>query len=196
MAQFNKFSNTAFKEKIKIMTQIILLVGESGSGKTTIADLLEEMYGYKVLKSYTTRPPRLNDTSHVFITDKEFDKLKDIVAYTEYNGYRYCATADQVDNSDIYVIDPDGIEKLKNIYHGKKELVDVYLRVPEEIRASRMKKRGDSDTQIASRLDYDKKAFASYYPAFIVDNSQEELDIAIDKIVNIINLYKQEPAAE
>lgn len=178
------------------MAQIILLVGESGSGKTTIADLLEEMYGYKVLKSYTTRLPRLNDTSHVFITDEEFDNLKDIVAYTEYNGYRYCATADQVDHSDIYVIDPDGIEKLKEIYHGKKKLVDVYIRVPEEIRASRMKKRGDSDAQIASRLDYDKKAFADYYPTFIVDNNQEELDIAIDKIVNIISLYTQEQVAE
>lgn len=178
------------------MEQIILLVGESGSGKTTIADLLEDMYGYKVLKSYTTRPPRFNDTSHVFITDEEFNKLKDIVAYTEYNGYRYCATADQVDHSDVYVIDPDGIEKLKKIYHGKKELVDVYIRVPEEIRASRMKKRGDSDAQITSRLDYDKKAFVNYYPAFIVDNNQEGLDTVIDKIVNIINTYKQEPAAE
>lgn len=178
------------------MEQIILLVGESGSGKTTIADLLEEMYGYKVLKGYTTRPPRLNDTSHIFITDEEFDKLENIAVYTEYNGYRYCATIDQVDNSDIYVIDPNSIEKLKQIYHDKKKLVDVYIRVPEEIRASRMKKRGDSDAQIKSRLDYDRKAFANYYPTFIVDNNQEGLDAVIDKIVNIINLYKQGQAAE
>ena len=59
-----------------------------------------------------------------------------------------------------------------------------------------MKKRGDSDAQIASRLDYDRKAFANYYPAFIVDNNQEGLDIAINKIANIINLYRQKPAAE
>ena len=101
------------------------LVGESGSGKTTIADMLAEKYNLSVLKSYTTRPPRVNDDSHIFVSIEEFNKLENKIAYTEFNGNYYCATADQLDNSDIYVIDPDGIKYLKEHYHGSKRLIDI-----------------------------------------------------------------------
>ena len=37
---------------------LYLIVGASGSGKTTVANALEEKYGYKQLQSYTTRPMR------------------------------------------------------------------------------------------------------------------------------------------
>ena len=37
---------------------LFLIVGASGSGKTTIANTLEERYGYKQIQSYTTRPKR------------------------------------------------------------------------------------------------------------------------------------------
>lgn len=167
---------------------IFLIVGESGSGKTTIADLLEGMYGLRVLKSYTTRPPRQDDLSHTFITDEEFNKLKDIIAYTEYNGFKYCATANQINTSDLYVIDPSGIETLKNSYHGNKKLIDIYIRAPEETRAKRMENRGDSDEQIKSRLEYDRKAFANYNPTYIIDNNTGLCKV-VDKVKKIIDQY-------
>lgn len=37
---------------------IVLLVGPSASGKSTIADKLEELYGWKQVQSITTRPRR------------------------------------------------------------------------------------------------------------------------------------------
>ena len=62
---------------------IYLIVGRSGSGKTTIAEELERKYGLKSIQSYTTRPKRSdNETGHIFVSDEEFDKLTDMVAYT------------------------------------------------------------------------------------------------------------------
>lgn len=162
---------------------ILLLTGKSGSGKSTIADELERIYHLKVLRSYTTRPPRVNDTSHTFVSDEEFNKLADIVAFTNYNGYRYCATADQIDDCDVYVIDPAGVEFLKRNYHGSKRLIDVYIKAGRETRSKRMLGRGDKPDAVASRLDFDDRAFANYTPyAWINNGKKAELADVIQKI--------------
>ena len=98
-----------------------LLVGPSGSGKTTIADALEYKYGLKSVPSYTTREPRYDgERSHTFITREEFSKLQNIVSYTEFCGNQYCATASQVEQYNIFVVDPVGIAYFRENYHGNK----------------------------------------------------------------------------
>ena len=83
------------------MKNIYLIVAPSGAGKTTVTELLETNYGFKSIQSYTTRPPRYDgETGHIFVSDKDFDKLTDIVAFTEFAGNRYCATAQQVEEND------------------------------------------------------------------------------------------------
>ena len=162
---------------------ILLLVGKSGSGKSTIADELERIYRIKVLRSYTTRPPRPNDTSHTFVTEEEFDKLTDMVAFTNFNGYRYCATAAQVEDSDVYVIDPAGVEFFKKHYHGKKKIVDVYIKAGKEIRFDRMLSRGDSVEKAIDRITYDDEAFANYTPyAWIKNGKHAELADVVNRI--------------
>ena len=139
---------------------IIALIGKSGSGKTTITDTLSCDYGCKVLKSYTTRPRRHpNDDDHIYVSDEEFDKLTDIVAFTEFSGYRYCATQQQVDESDIYIIDPYGLEQLKSLYKGEKRIVSIYVDVPMEICLERMRNRCDSEELCWERLRHDEQAF-------------------------------------
>lgn len=125
-----------------IKEKIILLCGKSGSGKTTIAQLLEDKYNMNVLQSYTTRPKRSPDeTGHTFITDEDFDCLCNICAYGEFGGYRYCATQDQVDNADVYVIDGQGIEYFKKTYRGIKKPIVIYVSVPCVARFKRLIKR-------------------------------------------------------
>jgi len=142
------------------MRNIYLVVGPSGSGKTTLTEDLCRRYGYKAVSSYTDRPPRyLGEVGHEFLSKEEFDKLPDLCAYTEFNGYRYGVTSEMVDRCDVYVIDPAGVEYMREHYTGKKGTAVIGLVVEPEVRYARMKKRGDSKEQIESRLLHDEKAF-------------------------------------
>lgn len=140
---------------------VILLVGPSGSGKTTIAELLSSRNGWKQIESYTTRAPRYEgEIDHIFITDKEFDRLTDIVAYTEYNGHRYGCTATQIDSCQIYVVDIPGVETLLKNYKGNKKFLAVIPALSETTRWCRMLERGDTKEKIEERIAIDRDAFA------------------------------------
>jgi len=141
---------------------ILLLVGESGSGKTAVAKVLNEQYGLKTLPSYTTRPKRYeNEKGHTFVSEKEFRniKIKDIAAYSSIGDYEYCATSQQIDDNDVYIIDLEGIRTFRNNYKGSKKVKIVYLKVSQDLRKQRMKKRGDTEKNINFRLRNDAVAF-------------------------------------
>lgn len=139
---------------------IICIVGCSGSGKTTIANILEERYGMKSVQSYTTRPQRYEgEQGHIFISPEEVKNFKDIVAYNRYNGYEYFATAQQIDEADVYVVDIPGLLQLKEKYTGPKEIASVGLLISPEEAEQRMLGRGDSPTQVQQRLASDAIEF-------------------------------------
>lgn len=147
----------------KLNDKIILLVGKSGLGKTTVADYLQEHYGYKVLQSYTTRPRRSEgDSDHIYITEEEYQALPNKVATTTFNGFHYCCTEDQINDADVYVIDPDGVDTLIQNYTGTKELVPILLGGSMELSLERMRKRGDSEDDCWSRLRHDEKVFKNF----------------------------------
>lgn len=174
---------------------IVLIVGKSGTGKSTICRYLEVDYGVKELRSYTTRPRRgADDNSHIFVSDEEFDNLDGIVAYTEYNGYRYCATEKQIEEYDTYIIDPDGVDYFLKEYNGKKIPMVVHIVAPERIRSERMAYRGQSDKEIKNRLELDKQAFrdAGDYATISYANSDDRLDDIIDICEDIYNKFFKE----
>lgn len=142
---------------------IYLLVGPSGAGKTTVANLLKEEYNWRVLDSYTTRRPRFDgETGHTFCTKDEFDALPDKVASVEFDGNWYCATAEQVENSDVYVIDPEGVNSFLDRYNGGKIPVIIFLQVSNEIAFKRMQERGDSADAITQRINHDTAKFNQF----------------------------------
>ena len=137
---------------------LYLFIGRSSSGKTTVADILESQYGLTQTTSYTTRPPRYDgEIAHIFVSDAEFDNLDNIVAYTEYNGFRYAATAEQVDNVSIYVVDIPGAEMLLEKYKNDRPIIVFYFDASVRTRIDRMINRHDSDTAIVSRLYVDEE---------------------------------------
>ena len=118
----------------------------------------------KPLRSYTTRPSRgESDISHTFISDDEFDNLKlaDIMAYTEFDGHRYCATVQQIESSDIYAVDPDGVEFFMSHYQGEKVPIVVYFNIPEHICLARLRDRDGSLEQASKRVTHDKQKFVN-----------------------------------
>lgn len=137
---------------------LYLFVGKSASGKTSVANLLEKKYNLKQVNSYTTRPPRYEgEIGHIFVNDTEFDNLGELVAYTEYNGFRYGTTAEQLDQCQIYVVDIPGLNTLIEKYKTNRKIIVLYFSANISTRIHRMIDRGDSDMAIISRLLQDEK---------------------------------------
>lgn len=148
-------------------------MGYSGSGKSEVAKAFEDM-GYDVLQSYTTREKRYDDEwGHTFCTTNEYEELKksgEIVAYSLFAGDHYFSTKEQMYATDLYVVDPDGIEHLKrNI--SDINFVTIYLKVDAATRIQRMKKRGDSVEKILNRVTTDGIKFTNKKYDYAVPNS-------------------------
>lgn len=186
---------------------IFLIVGCSGSGKTTITEQLEQKYGLKSIQSYTTRPKRYEDESgHTFVSDEEFDKLTDMVAYTEFAGNRYCATAEQVENNDLYIIDPKGVDFFMKAYKGSKTPKIIFISSNLTTRYERMVGRAETKGKShqeaiessLTRIVNDAGEFYDYIQgqAWIdyvcKNNSNDKLEDVVDKIFDHISSCESE----
>lgn len=139
---------------------IFLILGPSGSGKSTVVEELAAVNGLRPIESYTTRKPRYaGEKGHIFVSDEGFDHLTDLVGYTEFDGHRYAATVAQVEENDIYVIDPAGVAFFKENYHGSKKVKVIGIWATEAVRKKRMYLRGDPETAILRRLEGDRAIF-------------------------------------
>ena len=156
---------------------LFLFVGKSASGKTTIANMLEKQYGYKQVESYTTRPPRFDgEAGHVFVSEEEFKNLGELAAYTYYNKNHYGTTFEQLNESDVYVIDIPGVESLlQKLKDDNRPICVIYFDTSVYNRVNRMIDRGDSDMMIISRLLQDEK-----------EDWHKQLDSLVWKYANII----------
>lgn len=187
------------------MNYTYLIMGESGCGKDTIVNALCKRYGYTRLRSYTTRPSRgthEDKLSHIFVNDTEFNNLKDIVAYTQFDGYRYAATKEQLEKADFYIIDYAGIRNLEETYEGERELRIIYITSSDADRFLWMKKRYGNDTdatfEAMRRIKHDRLAFDNEMcraiADYVVENSTyRTMDEVIEEVHNIIINDREEP---
>lgn len=154
---------------MKKKTVKFLFVGRTCSGKSSIAKAVSEKLGLRVVKSYTTRQPRNNEkngeSDHYFISEDEFDMLDSVygfVAETEINNVKYATTYDELKKSDIYVIDPNGVENLMRICGSDFEFVTVYIRVPYKVAEERYVQRGGTKKDFKARYDSENDQFKEY----------------------------------
>ena len=186
---------------------IFLIVGCSGSGKTTITEQLEQKYGLKSIQSYTTRKPRYEgETGHIFISDEEFDKITDMVAYTEFDSKRYCATAEQVENNDLYIIDPKGVDFFMKAYKGSKTPKIIFISSNLTTRYERMVGRAETKGKShqeaiessLTRIVNDAGEFYDYIQGqawvdyVCKNNSNDKLEDIVDKIFDYISSCESE----
>ncbi|MDD6753039.1 MAG: guanylate kinase [Prevotella sp.] len=146
--------------------KLITITGPSGAGKDTVARMLSEMGGYKVLCSYTTRPKRegeIDGVEYHFVEQCTVPHDK-MLAYTQYGGYEYWVTIDQLTNKSVYVIDEDGLKSLC------KRFPDIELfKICVSARESTRLYRGVSQ----ERIDRDKQRKLlplAFYDAVIFNN--------------------------
>lgn len=172
-----------------INNPFILLIGKSGTGKTTEA----ELSGLPCVQSYTTRPKRFPDESgHIFVTPSEFPLASDMVAYTRFAGYEYCATHDQIEHNALYVIDPDGAIEFLLHTQTSKPIVILYIYAHWTTRLWRMLKRGDK-LKAFKRIWHDRTKFKSISELAKYKNSHTRLltvngtHAKIGSIANLLN---------
>lgn len=159
------------------MSNIYCFLGGSGTGKSTIAS---QIY-LPEIKSHTTRQVREGEMGdeYYFVPKEEYDKI-DFLEKIEYSGNFYGTSYEEVNkyvnsNQDCYaVLNREGCEIFKTAFGNRVKI--IYVTLPLEEMASRMRDRGDSEESIVKRIQN-----------AIDNNETENYDIA-DCVVTNINL--------
>ena len=118
--------------------KLVVIVGPSGSGKDTVAHMLSDMTGIPVLVSYTTRPMRdgeQNGREHWFVSECKVPR-HEMLAYTEYGGYKYWTCQGQLVDTSIYVIDEDGLRDMQKRFPFIK-LTKIHVEANRMVRRMR-----------------------------------------------------------
>ena len=141
---------------------VIVLIGASGSGKSTIGHMLEEE-GIPQLISFTTREVRVGEkhgVDYYFVDKKTVEDMGSelISEISEYDGNYYGLFTSEVldkmnDYEDVYFItNSDGARQLVEMYPDDVKCFWLSINIDEM--AKRMKKRGDSNDNILSRITH------------------------------------------
>lgn len=177
---------------------LLCVMAESSAGKDTLVNKLCKKTGYRQLISYSTRPRRINEgDTHIFVTEENYRQMFEagqVAAYTEINGYKYWSTIDQLYLMDIYVIDPFGVETLKQLNLPNLKIVTVYINVPEEVRKQRAQSRGDDMNVYRSRSLSERQQFRDMKKNMTVDyvipNAELAKSVSVLKwICNVEGLF-------
>lgn len=181
---------------------IICIAGLSGTGKSTLAKEISKIKQIPLAISCTTRPMRPNEKDGVdyhFISDEEYVKLANdnkLVAKEEYlvaGGFiwKYGFKSDDIKKNkfSLTVINPKGIDDLKK--DGIQNVISILIKVDEEERINRIKKRSDNQSkeEIERRTLKDIEIFAKHKFNYIVHN--DNFDECLTKILRIIELEKK-----
>lgn len=154
---------------------MIVLLGESGCGKSNISKALECL-GYHRITTYTTREPRtedgeVNGVDYFFVSNTEFNQLKEDGFFGEVGGYRgwsYGSGVQDYKEFSSIALTPKGLRQLKK--KGIK-LTSFYISIPRRERLIKILKRGDDIDEAYRRSVSDIGQF---------DGIEDEVDYVID----------------
>ena len=180
------------------MHTVYCVLGRTSSGKSEIVKRASNQLNMVVLKSYTTRARRENETEedsdHIFIHSDEVEKYRpDMVAYTDRVGYCSFATKEQLLNSDFYVINPTGYYELKlKTKDMDIKFVPIYITVPYRTLIERAKKRGDFETWKENYIK-ESEEFSQFEKSNLIDYrilNDGDIEDSVNKLIRIINKDK------
>ena len=151
---------------------LILVIGKSGSGKNYIVDKICDDFSKKNTISRTTRKPRYEgEKGHLFVSNEQADKeFSNAIAKTIFCGNRYYTLKEDLDKSDIYIIDRDGVYSMQN---SNIDFITVYLKVSLINRIKNMRKRGDKVLDIFKRVINDFFMFRGFKGDIELTNNED-----------------------
>lgn len=93
-----------------------VLVGASGSGKTTMAGILEEVFGFRRCITCTTRPLREGEVDGIdYYFCKNFNG-KDMFEHAFFGDAEYGVTWDELTKGDFIILEPQGVQYFRDHY--------------------------------------------------------------------------------
>jgi guanylate kinase len=181
-----------------------MIFGKSGTGKTTLLKQLieDEDLGLTPIVTCTTRPPRtgeVNEVDYYFISEEEFNELKETGELMEYSSYEVAngetwyygsLFKDFIDNKDrIIVVNPDGIKSILDNCKRRSIPTSTFLiSASDSKRTERLLKRGDDKNEITRRIKADNKDFADAkrYANHKIDTTRTSANQTYNKVKKII----------
>lgn len=166
---FDKLCNLN-TDDFKPKKTIFCIVGESGSGKDTLVDYTLKEFGIplKTVVSYTDREKRESERygiEHHFVSPDTMTELlenREIAAYTKIGDVRYCTLLSDLEEADIYIIDPNGLNNLTNKYGNRFNFVIVYIDCPYTERRNRSENRSDFNNSFEKRALAESGQFSEF----------------------------------
>jgi guanylate kinase len=149
------------------MKKRIILVGKSAAGKDHARKICEQWFGLPYQVSYTTRPPRDEETDgfdYFFVSESEFKDMikKDLwFEYVVFNGWYYGTTCDQFDTlNSVFIMTPAVLSHLSE--GDRADSLVIYFDIPLEYRQNRMYERDGNADSVERRIAADEDDFKFY----------------------------------
>jgi guanylate kinase len=143
-----------------------ILVGKAASGKDYLRKRFESR-GFKYAVTYTTRPPRegeVNGKDYFFISEDESKRLIELGFFYEYvifNGWVYGTSVSQFYTSDLFIMTPAGISKIKP--EDRLNSFIIYVDIDIQIRYDRLLNRDMPGDSVQRRIEADELDFSIFY---------------------------------
>ena len=113
--------------------------------------------------------------------------LTQVISYTT----RPMRKFEQIESSDVYVIDPIGVDNLKIKCGDKYDFVEIYIRTPQKLAETRARMRGDKLKDFKERWVSENKQFTDYENrhtfAWHLRNDRP-FDESVDKVCSWIHI--------
>lgn len=149
-----------------MVIKYVVFVGSSGSGKTTLSnELNDKRYPKRFLTimSTTTRPPRESDTEYRHVTQEDFQQWENSGRFAwepvknEQGWYGTLGSdlgsAPQHNRIGVLILTPETACHFKHAgIVDPEEIFVVYTYAPEQVRTSRLIKRGEKKAAIEVRI--------------------------------------------
>ena len=179
------------------MANIFIISGPSGSGQDSIIRELKKRLDFDKIITTTTRsirPEDIDGVSYYFISKEEF---KDKISKNEFfeyaledNGNYYGGTYAELNRIKksqkpvIWKIDYKGVLNAKKILPEAKS---IFIYIPVGLISSRLRKRGESEEMIKSRIEYAKGWYENENIFdYKIENREGELGFAVNEVLKII----------
>ena len=181
---------------------LLLISGCSGSGKNTIIKkLMERNPNIRFLKSCTTRAPRPNENTYIYLTKDEFDtKLKnnEIFEYEEIHQNFYGTLNASLE--EVAACHESGVHFAKDIgvlgqinmaraLKGKTPVLSIFLTVTKRELVRRLEERGEKQIDLRlSRMEFE----LGYLDNFDVVIRNVDIDKTVARIEKLIKKIEKQ----